>query len=125
MTEKCVRVYYEIAYAPYKQNGLDETKTEIINHKERIYWYQSIENETFKQEVINNEYLFSIKQEPFRRLSTSLFEDLYKQNNLTGIQFYKDINLQRKNGKLFDGMRFGSYDDDGNRLDQWNIWKYD
>ena len=27
MTEKCVRVYYEIAYAPYKQNGLDETKT--------------------------------------------------------------------------------------------------
>ena len=36
MTEKCVRVYYEIAYAPYKQNGLDETKT--------LNWLTAIHN---------------------------------------------------------------------------------
>lgn len=36
MTEKCVRVYYEIAYAPYRQNGLDEAKT--------LNWLTAIHN---------------------------------------------------------------------------------
>lgn len=36
MTEKCVRVYYEIAYAPYRQNGSDETKT--------LDWLSAIHN---------------------------------------------------------------------------------
>lgn len=27
MTENCVRIYYEVAYAPYLQNGSDETET--------------------------------------------------------------------------------------------------
>lgn len=40
-------------------NGLDEEKTIIVNDKEMPYWYKSIENETFKNEV-SEEYLFTL-----------------------------------------------------------------
>lgn len=97
--------------------GLDEEKTIIINKKERVYWYESIENETFKLEIEEKEYLFSLVQEPLRKLSTTQFEQLYRNNNLTGIQFYKEINFNRKNNTRFDGMRFKKYDEEGNCLD--------
>lgn len=96
--------------------GLDEEKTIIINKKARTDWYESIENETFKPEI-ENEYLFSLVQEPNRKLSTAQFEKLYRENNLTGIQFYKEINFSRVNNTRFDGMRFKKYDEDGNCLD--------
>lgn len=96
--------------------GLDEEKTIIINKKERVYWYESIENETFKPEVEKNEYLFSLVQEPNRKLSTAQFEKLYRENNLTGIQFYKDINFSRID-KSNDLLRFKKYDDEGNVLE--------
>jgi hypothetical protein len=96
-------------------HGLDETKTIIINKKERLYWYESIENETFKPEVENNEYLFTVPQEPNRKLSTNKFEELYRINNLTGIQFYKNINFNKKD-KSNDLLRFKEYDEEGNCL---------
>lgn len=97
-------------------NGLDEEKTIIINKKEHLYWYESIENTTFKSEIENQEYLFTVPQEPNRKLSTAKFEEIYRENNLTGIQFYKDINFNRKDNTRFDGMRFKSYDEEGNCL---------
>lgn len=96
-------------------NPLDEEKTIIINHKERVYWYSSIDNLTFKLEIENQEYLFTIPQEPLKKLSTDKFENLYRKNNLTGIQFYKNINFKRKD-KLNDLLRFKDYDNDGNCL---------
>ena len=96
--------------------GLDEERTDILNHEERAYWYKSIEHEVFKPNIENNEYLFTLPQEPLRILSTSKFETLYRQNNLKGIQFYREINFNRANGSRFDGLRFKSYDDDGNCL---------
>lgn len=98
-------------------NALDEEKTTIINKKERIYWYESIENETFKSEIEKNEYLFALVQEPLRKLSTTQFENIYRENNLTGIQFYKDINFKRINNSRFDSLRFNNYDEEGNCLD--------
>lgn len=95
-------------------HALDEEKTSIINHKARVYWYESIENENFIPEIEQNEYLFTVPQEPFRKLSTSKFEDLYRKNNLTGIQFYKDINFKRLTGSKFDVLRLNQYDDEGN-----------
>lgn len=67
----------------------------------------------FKSEIENQEYLFTVPQEPNTKLSTSKFEDLYRKNNLTGIQFYKDINFNRKH-KSNDLLRFKEYDDEGN-----------
>lgn len=95
-------------------NALDEQKTTIVNKKERVYWYESIESETFIPEIENQEYLFTVPQEPFRKLSTSKFEELYRLNNLTGIQFYKDINFKRMTGSKFDVLRLNQYDDEGN-----------
>lgn len=94
-------------------HALDEEKTTIVNHKERLYWYESIENATFKSEIENQEYLFTVPQEPNRKLSTMQFEELYRKNNLTGIQFYKEINFNRKD-KSNDLLRFKEYDDEGN-----------
>lgn len=59
--------------------------------------------------------MFTVPQEPNRKLSTSKFEELYRGNNLTGIQFYKDINFNRKD-KSNDLLRFKEYDDEGNCL---------
>ena len=97
-------------------NGLDEEKTIIVNKEKKVYWYESIENEIFKPEIEENEFLFSLPQEPNRKLSTHKFEELYRKNNLTGIQFYKDINFKRKDSSRFDGLRFKDYDEEGNCL---------
>lgn len=98
-------------------NALDEEKTIIINNKERVYWYESIENETFIPQIENHEYLFTVPQEPFRKLSTTNFEKLYRDNNLTGIQFYKELNFKRVTGSKFDVLRLNQYDDEGNCLE--------
>jgi hypothetical protein len=97
-------------------NGLDEDKTIIVNNKEKPYRYESIDNLTFKSNIEDNEYLFIVPQEPLRKLSTSKFESIYRENNLTGIQFYKDINF-KKIDKSEDLFRFKLYDDDGNCLE--------
>ena len=96
--------------------GLDEEKTEIINRNDRIYQYESIEHEVFKSEVEEYEYIFTLLQTPLTTLCTHKFEDLYRQNNLKGIQFYKDISFNRKDIKTADFFRFKSYDDEGNCL---------
>ena len=97
-------------------DGLNKDKTLIINKKDRPYWYESIENEVFI-DGIEDEYLFNLTIEPLKKFCTSKFEELYKNNNLTGIQFYKDINFQRKDGAVFDGFRFKKYDTEGNCLE--------
>lgn len=89
--------------------------TVIHNEREKPFWYESILNETFN-ELAQNQFLFSVPQEPGKLLSTSKFEDLYRVRGFSGIQFYKEINFKRANGERFDGMRFGRYDDEGNYL---------
>lgn len=94
-------------------DALDEENGTLINRKKYPYWYESIEGEVFKDEVERNEYLFTLKIEPTRDLSTDKFEKLYREHGFTGIQFFKDINFKRASGR-FDGARFYKYDDEGN-----------
>lgn len=99
-------------------DALDKRKTEIINPNDRPYWYESIANESFKDEMEKNEYLFTIPEAPLRKLCTMNFENTVKQNNLTGFQFYKEINFKRKGSSFTDLLRLGEYDDEGNCLNK-------
>ena len=99
-------------------DALDQNRTEIINVKPRRHWYQSIEHEVFKDFVEQDEYLFTIPEDPIRKLSTHNFEDLVRQHSLVGVQFYKAINFSRKDSTTVDTLRLGEYDDEGNRLDK-------
>ncbi|MDH2205715.1 T9SS type A sorting domain-containing protein [Empedobacter sp. GD03644] len=83
MTEKCVRVYYEIAYAPYKQNGLDETKT--------LNWLTAIHNNIAT--LYTNDYI---------RTSLSKVMIWKEQDPYTG-NYSAQLNKFRTTRTEFDG----------------------
>jgi hypothetical protein len=98
--------------------AFDLEKTTIvydIDFPEKPYQYNYILNEVFKPEV-EKEYLFTIIELYGMRLVNSEFEKIINQNQLTGIQFYKDLNIKREHGKRFDPFRRKKYDVDGNCL---------
>lgn len=83
MTERCVRVYYEIAYAPYKQNGSDETKT--------LDWLTAIHNNIAT--LYSNDYI---------RTSLSQVMIWTEQDPYTG-NYSAQLNKFRTTRTDFDG----------------------
>ncbi|NOJ76157.1 M12 family metallo-peptidase [Empedobacter stercoris] len=83
MTERCVRVYYEIAYAPYKQNGSDETKT--------LDWLTAIHNNIAT--LYTNDYI---------RTSLSKVMIWKEQDPYTG-NYSAQLNKFRTTRTEFDG----------------------
>jgi hypothetical protein len=98
--------------------AFDLEKTTIVYHKDfadKPALYESILNETFTSEA-EKEYLFTVAELYGNYFSTQLFENIVKENQLTGMQFYKDLNVKRPDGTRFDFFRTKSYDEEGNCL---------
>ncbi len=83
MTERCVRVYYEVAYAPHKENDLDVTKT--------MNWLTAIHNNIAT--LYSNDYI-----------STSMAKVMIweVQDPYTG-DFNAQLNKFRATRTTFDG----------------------
>lgn len=100
-------------------DAFDQEKTKIIYHidfPEKLDLYESILNETFNIDA-EKEYLFTVHELYGTYLVNSEFEKIVKHNQLTGIQFYKDLNVKRPDGNRFDFFRRKQYDEEGNCLD--------
>lgn len=101
-------------------DALDKQKTAIQydeNHIDKPYRYKNIEGDIFFKEAIEEEYLFTIPEFYGKYFVTSKFEALVRENNLIGFQFFKDLNVRRKDGLEFDSFRRKKYDEEGNCLE--------
>jgi hypothetical protein len=99
-------------------DAFDLEKTVIVYNEqfpEKKYRYKYIEQEVFKTET-ENEFLFTIAEFYGLYFASLKFEKLIQENQISGLQFFKDLNIKRENGQEFDPFRRKKYDVDGNCL---------